>query len=43
MIHTTFCGIAHETAVFLQDKFLCDMPLWKLFVDVFRQKSDSGL
>ena len=36
-----FCGVANDTAVLLQEKFLCDVPLWRLFVEVFRTKADS--
>jgi len=36
-----FCGAANEAAMLLQNKFLCDIPLWRLFVEVFRTKADS--
>ena len=36
-----FCGVANDTAVLPQEKFLCDVPLWRLFVEVFRTKADS--
>ena len=40
-IKKSFCGVANEAAVFLEEKFLCDVPLWRAFVDVFRTKADS--
>ena len=40
-IKRSFHGTANEAAVFLQEKFLCDAPLWAYFVDVFRTKADS--
>ena len=38
----SFCGVANDAAVLLQEKFLCDVPLWRLFVEVFRTKADSA-
>ena len=40
-IKRSFSGVANEAAVFLEEKFLCDVPLWRAFVDVFRTKADS--
>ena len=37
----SFFGVANNAALFLQEKFLCDVPTWRLFVDVFRTKADS--
>ena len=36
-----FNGISHETAIFLQDQYLCDAEQWKKFVDVYRSQPDG--
>jgi len=36
-----FDGLAHETAGFLQKEHLCNVSLWKKFVDIYRSRTDG--